>query len=484
MPPFFDQLTDRATQADSLLCVGLDPHPGLLSEPTAAAARDFCLRLIDATRDLACAFKPNSAFFEALGPEGWRALKEVIASVPTEIPVILDAKRGDIASTAAAYARSTFERLGAGCVTLSPYLGRDSLVPFLADPERGVLLLCKTSNPSSDELQRLPVGNQPLYLELVRLAAEWAGPEQLGFVVGATDSEALASVRQAAPDRWLLAPGVGPQGADLESALRAGLRRDGLGMVLPVSRAIGAADDPAAVAGQLRGEINRGRDRLQSGEHASRASASLPENAPTGSDDLPRDLADLADELLSSGCVQFGDFELKSGVHSPIYFDLRLLTGRPDLLRRAAAAYRPLLERLTFSRLAAVPYAGLPIGTALSLLVGSPLIYPRREVKHYGTRQAVEGGFKPGETALLIDDLATTAGSKFEAIETLQAAGLEVRDVVVLIDREGGASQALEQRGLRLHAVFALSTLLTYWERTGAVPLQQLEAVRSFLGDG
>ena len=169
---FFDRLATRARAVDSLLCVGLDPHPADLPEAVregahpadrrgaseevertlrlgAEAARDFCLRLVEATAELALAYKPNAAFFESFGAPGWAALREVIAAVPQDIPVVLDAKRGDIASTAEAYARAAFETLGADALTASPYLGRDSLEPLLRNPARGVFLLCKTSNPGS-----------------------------------------------------------------------------------------------------------------------------------------------------------------------------------------------------------------------------------------------------------------------------------------------------------------------------------------------
>jgi orotidine 5'-phosphate decarboxylase subfamily 2 len=142
---FFARITARAQAAGSLLCVGLDPHPEFLATPSAVSARDFCLKLIEATADLACAFKPNSAFFEVFGAPGWAALGDVIAAVPDQIPVILDAKRGDIASTSRQYARAVFQQLGADAVTVSPYLGHDSIEPFLEDPAHGAFLLCKTS---------------------------------------------------------------------------------------------------------------------------------------------------------------------------------------------------------------------------------------------------------------------------------------------------------------------------------------------------
>jgi uridine monophosphate synthetase len=263
MESFFSFLEKRVDDCSSLLCVGLDPHVSDLPKPTPAAALDFCLHLVEQTAPYAAAFKPNAAFFEVFGSRGWSALKKLIHTIVassynrgSRIPVILDAKRGDIASTAEAYAESAFKRLGANAITLNPYLGKDSIDPFLGDQERGVFLLCKTSNPGAGDLQDLRLDNGMMVHEQVaRLAQQWNTKNNIGLVVGATQPEALARVRAAAPDLWFLAPGVGAQGGDLESALRAGLRKDGKGMLINVSRGISQAKNPRLAAAEFRDSI-------------------------------------------------------------------------------------------------------------------------------------------------------------------------------------------------------------------------------------
>jgi orotidine 5'-phosphate decarboxylase subfamily 2 len=272
METFFSFLERRVDDCSSLLCIGLDPHvPDLRPDgqpPTAASALDFCLNIVKQTARYAAAFKPNAAFFEVFGPDGWAALKEVIAAVQEQsnrlgsmIPVILDAKRGDIASTAEAYAKSAFENLGAHCITLNPYLGKDSIEPFLQYPEKGVFLLCKTSNAGSMDLQNLlvlPVGSDnpmPMYNYVAQLAQQWNEKNNIGIVVGATHPQIMSSLRASVPDMWFLSPGIGAQGGELALALKAGLRQDGKGMLINVSRSIARAEKPGTAAAELRDQI-------------------------------------------------------------------------------------------------------------------------------------------------------------------------------------------------------------------------------------
>lgn len=480
---FFTRLSKRVEEVDSLLCVGLDPHPADLTPPNVEGAQELCLRLIEASADIAAAFKPNIAFFEAFGPTGIIALQQIISSIPDNIPVILDAKRGDIASTAEAYAKAVFHQLGAHAVTINPYLGHDSLEPFLADPERGVFLLCKTSNSGAGDLQDLLVTEHPdysemsgryfLYEKVALLAQDWNVNDNLGLVVGATQADALARVRMLTPELWILAPGVGMQGGDLRTALSAGLRRDGMGMLIPVSRGISRSSDPKKAAEEIRQRINELRVEI----HSFRERTVDNKGALRVSNEFTR----LADGLLEAGCIKFGEFTLKSGMISPIYIDLRRLVSFPQLLEEVAKAYLPILKKLSFDRMVGLPYAALPIATSISIQGGWAFIYPRKEVKTYGTKSEIEGVYNQGECVVVIDDLATTGGSKFETIEKLTAAGLKVLDVVVLIDRQSGAAEALSKAGYQLHSVTKLTNLLDYYEKSNKVPLEQIEMVRKFL---
>ena len=197
--------------------------------------------------------------------------------------------------------------------------------------------------------------------------------------------------------------------------------------------------------------------------------------------ELDGDLASLADNLLDAGCIKFGSFILKSGLQSPIYIDLRQIITYPKLLEKIGAAYLPLLKDLKFDRIAGLPYAAIPIATAISLAGNYPMIYPRKEAKSYGTKAEIEGEYHTGETVVIIDDLATTGGSKFEAIEKLTGAGLLVKDVVVLIDRQSGAKESLAQAGYFMHAVLTISQLLEYWEKMGKVGKDKIEETKQFL---
>jgi len=409
---------------------------------------------MDAAAPFACAFKPNAAFYEARGLAGWTALQRVIAHAQAAgKPVILDAKRGDIASTAEAYAAACFDALGADAVTMNPLLGGDTVECF-ARAGKGVFLLCHTSNPGAQDLQEQDVGGRPFFELLAEKALGWNRHDNLGLVVGATYPDQLARVRAIAPRMWILLPGVGTQGGDLEASLDAGLDAQAGRLLVNVSRAVCAARDPGAAAAEFRDRINA----VRKAPHRARAAAPA------------RSLRDeVALGLHSLGAVRFGEFTLKSGKKSPVYIDLRLLVSDPALMARVARLFQEMLAPLAFDRIAAIPYGGLPIGQAVALATGRPLLYPRREVKEYGTKKAIEGAFSPGETAVVLDDLVTTGGSKLEAMEPLLQAGLVVKDVAVLVDREQGGAQELAARGVALHAALTLGQILETLVRHGRI---------------
>jgi len=273
---FMQALRTRWQQADTLVCVGLDPEPAKFPARFASdadAAFNFCRDIVDATAESACAFKPQIAHFAALGAED--ALERLIAHIHAAhpgVPVILDAKRGDIGSTAQHYAAEAFDRYAADAVTANPYLGRDSVQPFLDRADRGVVILCRTSNPGAGDLQDLAVsdgrgGSRPLYQHVAEtIARDWNGHGNCALVVGATWPEQLAEVRAITGDMPFLVPGVGAQGGDVEAVVRNAKTTDGTGLVISSSRAIlyaSSGDDfaeaAAAATRSLRDAINRCR---------------------------------------------------------------------------------------------------------------------------------------------------------------------------------------------------------------------------------
>ena len=274
MTAFRDKLLAAMRRSDSLLCVGLDIDPGRVP-PTllddAGWIETFNRGIVEATSDLVCAYKPNLAFYEALGLQGWEGLRRTLAAIPPDIPVIADAKRGDIGSTSQAYARALFDELGFDAATLTAYVGLEGLEPFLRYDDRGLLILCKTSNPGSGDFQDLVVewrGERlPLYQVVARRVVEWNGRGNCGLVVGATYPSQLQEIRALAPDLPILIPGVGTQQGSLEKAVRLGTDARGELAIINVSRSIsyaGGGDDwqTAARAEALRTVERIRRSRL------------------------------------------------------------------------------------------------------------------------------------------------------------------------------------------------------------------------------
>lgn len=271
---FLEKLLAASRRNQSLICIGLDPEVGRLpahvqSQPDPILA--FNRGIIEATADLVCAYKPNLAFYEALGPAGLITLQETLRLIPDHIPTIGDAKRGDTDNTSRQYARALFETFGFDAVTVNPYLGYDSLQPFLEYQEKGVLVVCRTSNPGARDLQDLLVSQgqaapAPLYEVLARQVLKWDTKGNAGLVVGATYPEELRRIRQIAPDLPILIPGVGAQGGDLASAARDGTDSAGERAIISLSRSIlyassgrDFAERAAEVARTVRATANQAR---------------------------------------------------------------------------------------------------------------------------------------------------------------------------------------------------------------------------------
>lgn len=261
---FISKLAKTAQKNLSLLCVGLDPDMAMM--PEGVGVFEFNKAIIDATADLVCAYKPNIAFYEAMGNEGLEALKKTKDYVPEDIPVIIDAKRGDIGNTAKAYAQSIFERFNADAVTANPYLGYDSLEPFIEYKDRGIFILCRTSNKGAVDFQSLPVGKESegklLYEVVAEKVNEWNKYGNLGLVVGATYPEELKLIRERYAEMPLLIPGVGAQGGELEQVVKYGVDKGRSRTIINSSRQIiyaSRGEDFAAAAGQAAREL---RDRI------------------------------------------------------------------------------------------------------------------------------------------------------------------------------------------------------------------------------
>ncbi|PTM11195.1 MAG: orotidine-5'-phosphate decarboxylase [Bacteroidetes bacterium] len=257
------QLFQWIKERKSFLCVGLDPDPRFIPAHLGtgpAAVYRFNQAIIDATRDLCIAYKPNTAFYEAMGPEGWEVLRATLEYIGDLHLKIADAKRGDIGNTSRMYAQTFFETLSADAVTVAPYMGEDSVKPFLGFPEKWVILLALTSNEGSADFQFTPQEDgQPLYAKLMQKAQTWASPDELMFVCGATHPEKFRELRQLAPDNFFLVPGIGAQGGDLAAVARHGMN-DHCGLLVNSSRGIiyaGSGEDFAEKARTAAQKLRR-----------------------------------------------------------------------------------------------------------------------------------------------------------------------------------------------------------------------------------
>ncbi|MCO5217530.1 MAG: orotidine-5'-phosphate decarboxylase [Thermomicrobiales bacterium] len=271
--PFRKLLTDRESAVDSLLCVGLDPVMEKLPAPfprTIAGVGDYLVALIEATNDLVSSYKPNLPFYLAFGDEGTKVLRRVREAVPADIPMVLDCKVNDMGDTARAWAKTVFNYIGADAVVVNPYMGEDALTPYFAYGDKGVIALVKTSNPGSGDVQDLPLENgTPLYMHIAAKTNAWnqRHPADIGMVVGANHADKLSAIRALCPSSFILLPGLGAQGGDVQASVSAGVDANGGALLCSSSRSIMYASSGTDFAEAARAEAQRLRDEINLYRH-------------------------------------------------------------------------------------------------------------------------------------------------------------------------------------------------------------------------
>lgn len=475
---FSDKLAAAIAHNQSLLCVGLDPNPEMMpvrycSKAGTASSIDSLQEwlqfVIAQTVDLVCAYKPTLGFYTALGAPGLELLHQILTAIPAHIPVILDAKHGDL-NSGHSFAQTVFAQWQVDAITLSPYAGQDQVAPFLVYPGKAVFVLCHTSNASAIALQSYPTTESPFYLQVVKEARTWGTPGQLGLEVGATTPDALARVRAAAPERVILARSVWGDG-DLAQILTAGLDTSGEGLIIPIPQDFLGSEDLAEQVQVLRDEVTTARIQLTQGN--SICAVWLPDICWLNR----QPHQDLILQLYDLGCIKFGDFVQASGATFPYYVDLRTIISSPQVFHRILGAYAEILKNLSFDRIAGIPYGSLPTAAGLALHLHYPMIFPRKEVKAHGTRRLIEGHFQPGETVVVVDDILISGKSAMEGAEKLKSTGLQVQDIVVFIDHEKGVKDRLRQNGYQAHAVLTISEIAETLQEAGRISQDQLKTL-------
>ena len=324
----------------------------------------------------------------------------------------------------------------------------------------------------------------PLYLAVADEILSWnpaPGTASIGLVVAGNDIAALSSVRRHHPDTWFLAPGIGAQGGKADEAIAAGARSDGFGILVSASRSVADADDPGKSARELRNVLDAARE--------TKLSSAVSEEQYTPRRRVPEALnSDERRELLVGlfkiGAFRTGEFTLKSGKISPFYIDLRRIGADMRILSLSGRAYAELMAGIKADHVAGIPVAALPLATAAALATDMSLIYPRLEKKAHGSGARVEGVWKAGDTALMLDDLITTGGSKREAAAVLREAGIKVEDLVVLVERGDEGRNDMKDAGIRLHAWAGIDDLLEAGLGAGFLDEEMARKVRQFVREG
>jgi uridine monophosphate synthetase len=501
---FFSKLENAIATNHSLLCIGLEPNPETIPaeyaaeyvkeldrhadpEHVAEVLWQWMQYVIKETSATVCAYKPTLGFYTALGPVGLDLLTKTLAIIPEHIPVILDAKHGDINSSSV-MAHTVFERWQVDAITISPWAGQDSAARFLTYANKAIFVQCHSANSTAQALQNYPHPDNPMYLELVRQCQAWGTDEQIGFEVGAAQPDAIARVRAIAPERLILARSLWAQQdsesggiveaidqpGNLTQVLEAGLDRNGKGLIITVQQDILTTASPARQMRSLCDLINQIRIPIASEQPI--CPVWLPNvciiDAPSRS---PMPHFDLILQLYDIGCIMFGEFVQASGETFPYYVDLRKIISNPQVFDKVIAAYAGILQELSFDRIAGIPYGSLPTATGLALQLNRPMIFPRKEVKAYGARRLIEGHFEPGEKIVVVDDIMISGKSVIEGVKKLESSGLVVEDIVVFINHERGVSDKIANQGYRAHAVLTISEIANTLYQAGRLSEDQVK---------
>ncbi|NEQ35249.1 MAG: bifunctional orotidine-5'-phosphate decarboxylase/orotate phosphoribosyltransferase [Okeania sp. SIO3I5] len=496
---FFDKLLNNIERNQSLLYLELDPNPESL--PKEAEGKNILPKslfanppekdnqeliqdwwewldfLITETEKYVCAYKLSLGYYQSLGIPGLELLQQTLKIIPSEIPIILDAKHGDL-NTSTVFAQTIFADWQVDACTISPYTGLDLVAPFLLYPGKAVFLLCATANPSAAILQEYPHQDQPLYLKLVAEAQRWATPEQLGLEVGIMPNM-VAKIRQAAPERLILIQGDIAEENDITNAekltqlLAAGLNINGEGLLLPIPPKLLVSRNYNTAIESLRDTINE--QRLKVVEGSPTCELWLPDvcflqHEPN---------RDLILQLYDIGCIIFGDHVQASGAIFPYYIDLRKIISIPQIFHKIVTAYAEILKDLEFDRIAGIPYGSLPTATGLALRLERPMIFPRKEVKAYGTARLIEGHFQPGEKIVVVDDIMISGNSVIKGAEKLKSVGLQVEDIVVFIDHERGVKDKLQEHGYRGHSVLTLTEIAQTLHESNKISSEQFNILKN-----
>lgn len=477
---FTAKLNQVIAENNSLLVIALDPSPEILPlkyqnnhhnrDKLIVNLEKWLKGVIIATKEQVCAYKPNLGFYLALGIEGIELLTEILSFIPKHIPVILDAKQGDLNSSTI-LAQTIFQEWNVDAVTVTPYSGQDLVAPFLVYLHKTVFVLAHTSNPGAKNLQEYPNDNNPFYLQVVKEAKTWGAPEQLALEVGTNNPKVLAKIRAIAPERTILMRSIWGKENKIEAILEAGLTVNEDSLLIPVPQDLLGDNQLNSKIKLLNQDINKIRNKRQ------KAVSSCQIWTPNICFLEPHPHQDLILQIYDLGCIMFGEYVQASGATFSYYIDLRQIISNPQIFHQVVQTYAEILQKLSFDRIAGIPYGSLPTATGLSMKLHSPMIFPRKEVKAHGTRRVIEGTFQKGEKIVVIDDILISGKSITEGAKKLKLAGLKVEDMVVFIDHEEGVKDKLKKQGYNVYSVLTLSEITETLYQAGRITEEQYQCL-------